>query len=75
MKESVLEDKSYAFALKIVKLSQHLQSEKKEFVLSKQILRSGTAIGARTVVGLDVEPVKNRGRQKEDEVHSNWAIN
>lgn len=46
MKESILKEKSYAFAIRIVKLSQFLQSEKKEFVLSKQILRSGTAIGA-----------------------------
>ena len=46
MNESVLKDKSYVFAIRIVKLSQYLQSEKKEFVLSKQILRSGTAIGA-----------------------------
>jgi len=44
--KSVLRDKSYMFAIKIVKLSQYLQSEKKEFVLSKQILKSGTAIGA-----------------------------
>ena len=41
-----MRNKSYAFALRIVRLSQYLQSEKKEFVLSKQILRSGTAIGA-----------------------------
>ena len=46
MKESILRDKSYKFAIRIVKLSQYLQSEKKDFVLSKQILRSGTAIGA-----------------------------
>jgi four helix bundle protein len=46
MKESVLKTKSYTFAIRIVKLSQLLQTEKKEFVLSKQILRSGTAIGA-----------------------------
>ena len=46
MKDNILKIKSYAFAIKIVKLSQHLQTEKKEFVLSKQILRSGTAIGA-----------------------------
>lgn len=46
MKESVLKDKSYEFAIRIVKLSQYLQSEKKEFILGKQILRSGTAIGA-----------------------------
>src|SRR6056297_803099 len=39
-------DKSFLFALRIVKLAKYLQSEKKEFVLSKQVLRSGTAIGA-----------------------------
>ena len=42
----VLEEKSYAFALRIVKMNQYIQSKKKEYVLSKQILRSGTAIGA-----------------------------
>jgi len=44
--KSILRDRSYAFAIRAVKLSQYLQTEKKEFVLSKQILRSGTAIGA-----------------------------
>ena len=43
---NILESKSYDFALRIVKLSRYLQEEKKEFILSKQILRSGTAIGA-----------------------------
>lgn len=38
--------KSFAFALRAVKLAKYLQDEKKEFVLSRQILRSGTAIGA-----------------------------
>ena len=46
MSKSVLRDKSYAFAIRVVKLSQLLQSEKREFVLSKQILRSRTAVGA-----------------------------
>ena len=46
MGKSILRDKSYDFALKIVKQYQVLVSEKKEFVLSKQLLRSGTAIGA-----------------------------
>jgi four helix bundle protein len=46
MGNSILRDKSYDFALKIVKLSRVLVSEKKEYVLSKQLLRSGTAIGA-----------------------------
>ena len=45
MKENVIKNKSFAFALRIVKAYQFL-SEKKEFVLSKQMLRSGTAIGA-----------------------------
>lgn len=46
MKDNISAIKSYAFAIRIVKLSQYLQAEKKEFLLSKQILRSGTAIGA-----------------------------
>jgi len=40
-----IKDKSYAFALRIITLYKYLE-DKKEFVLSKQILRSGTAIGA-----------------------------
>jgi len=46
MSKSILKDKSYAFAILIVKLSQSLVNEKKEYVLTKQLLRSGTAIGA-----------------------------
>ena len=38
--------KSYAFVLRIIKLAQFLQKEKQEYILCKQILRSGTAIGA-----------------------------
>ena len=43
---SVLEDKSFQFAIKIVELNSYLRDNKKEFVMSKQILRSGTSIGA-----------------------------
>lgn len=43
---SPTKEKSYAFAIRIVRLVQWLNSEKKEFVLSKQILRSGTSIAA-----------------------------
>lgn len=46
MKENIVKDKSFAFALRIVKLSRFLNEDKREFVLSKQLLRSGTAIGA-----------------------------
>jgi len=41
-----LKIKSYKFAIRIVRLYQFLTKEKKEFVLSKQILKSGTAVGA-----------------------------
>jgi len=44
--ENVVVDKSYAFAVKIVKLYKYLCEEKKEYTLSKQLLRSGTSIGA-----------------------------
>jgi four helix bundle protein len=46
VEKSILKEKSYVFAIRIVKLYQFLCDEKKEYVLSKQILRSGTAIGA-----------------------------
>lgn len=44
--ENIVADKSYAFAIRIVNLYKYLINEKKEFVLAKQLLRSGTAIGA-----------------------------
>ena len=46
MKNNVIKDKSFDFAIRIVKLYQYLCTEKKEFTLSKQLLRSGTSIGA-----------------------------
>ena len=46
MKENVVKSKSFAFAIRIVKLYNFLKSEKNEYVLSKQLLRSGTALGA-----------------------------
>jgi len=44
--DNPIQTKSYAFALRIVKLYRYFCDEKKEFVLSKQIVRSGTSIGA-----------------------------
>ena len=46
MIESPIKTKSVDFALRIIKLYKFLTNEKKEFVISKQILRSGTSIGA-----------------------------
>jgi len=45
-KDNNLYNKAYAFAIRIVKAYQYLSTEKKEFVLSKQLLRCGTSIGA-----------------------------
>lgn len=46
MKENIVKNKSFEFAIRIVKLYQFLCNEQKEFVLSKQLLRSGTSVGA-----------------------------
>lgn len=46
MKENVIRDKSLQFAIRMVKLANFLREEKREYILSKQIVRSGTAIGA-----------------------------
>lgn len=62
MKESVLKDKSYNFALRIVKLYKYIVAEKKEYVLSKQILRAGTSIGA------NIEEA-NQAQSKPDFIH------
>ena len=46
MKENVIKIKSFAFSIRIVRLCQFLNLEKKEYILSKQLLRSGTSVGA-----------------------------
>jgi four helix bundle protein len=45
-RENVIAKKSYDFAIRVVKLYKHLSLEKREFVLSKQVLKSGTSVGA-----------------------------
>ena len=52
MKENIIKDKTKNFALRIIKLYKYLVSEKKEQVLSKQILKSGTSIGANVKEGI-----------------------
>jgi len=46
MKDNLIQQKSFLFAVRIINLYKYLTTDKKEFVLSKQILRSGTSIGA-----------------------------
>ena len=62
MKENALREKSYQFALRIVKLYKFIHADKHEYVLSKQILRSGTSIGA------NVEEA-NQVQSKTDFIH------
>ncbi len=62
MKENILKEKAYKFALRIVKLYQYLADEKREFVMSKQVLRSGTSIGS------NIEEA-NQAQSKLDFIH------
>lgn len=55
--EQTVERKSFLFAVRIVKLSKHLNANKKEYVLSKQLLRAGTSIGANIA---EAEQAQNR---------------
>lgn len=66
MKDNLVQEKSFAFALRIVKMYQWLCGERKEFVLSKQILRCGTSIGANIEEAI--------GAQSEKDFHSKMAI-
>ena len=59
---NILREKSYKFALRTIGLYKYLVSEKKEFVLSKQVLRSGTSIGSNVVEA-------SQGQSKADFVH------
>ncbi|WP_409993841.1 MULTISPECIES: four helix bundle protein [Chryseobacterium] len=45
-KKNVLKDKSFNFAIRIINLYKYLSANKNEYVLSKQLLRNGTAVGA-----------------------------
>ena len=59
MNENAIEIKSFDFAVRIVNLYKHLTEEKREFVMSKQILKSGTSIGANVAEA-------QRGQSKPD---------
>lgn len=59
MKDNVVMDKSFAFAVKIVKLVKSVQDQKKEYLLTKQLIRSGTSIGANVREGNNAESKAN----------------
>ena len=52
---NIVKDKSFDFAVRVVKLYQYLCYEKKEYILSKQMLRSGTSIGANIEEALQAQ--------------------
>ncbi len=62
MKENIVKQKSFHFALRIVKLYKYLTEQKKEYIIAKQIMRSGTAIGA-------LVREAEQGESKRDFVH------
>jgi four helix bundle protein len=62
MKENIILDKSFAFALQVIELYKYLSTEKKEYVLSKQLLRSGTSIGANVNEAVE-------GQSRADFIH------
>ena len=58
-KKSIIKDRSFAFAVRVIRLFQYLTEIKKEYVLSKQLLRSGTAIGALVREAQNAESTKD----------------
>ncbi|MBL7138759.1 MAG: four helix bundle protein [Bacteroidales bacterium] len=62
MRENIIREKSFSLAKEVVFLYQYLTKEKQEFVLSKQILRSGTSVGANIAEGV-------AGQSKKDFRH------
>ena len=59
MKDSIVSQKSFDFALRIINLYKYLKDNKKEFILSKQLLRSGTSIGANVQEALGGQSKKD----------------
>jgi four helix bundle protein len=58
MKENIIKDRSFELAVEIIFIYQYLTREKREYVLSKQILRSGTSVGANVTEGVVAQSKK-----------------
>lgn len=59
MKDNIIKNKSFDFAVNIIKVYKKLCDEKKEYTISKQLLRSGTSIGANVREGLEAQSKKD----------------
>lgn len=53
--DNIIQEKSFAFAIRVVRTYQYLVSEKREFVLSKQVLKSATSVGANVEEGIGAQ--------------------
>lgn len=62
MSKNIIKDKSFKFAVRVVNLYKMLSNERKEFVMSKQLMRSGTSVGA------NIREAQN-GESKADFIH------
>ncbi len=58
-KPNIVRDKSFAFAVRIVNLYKHFSSDKKEFIMSKLLMRSGTSVGANVREGVNAQSKKD----------------
>ncbi len=59
--ENIIQEKSFEFAVRVINLYRHLTEERKEYVLSKQLLRSGTSIGANVAEAIGGQTRKDFG--------------
>lgn len=79
MKENVITTKSFAFALRVIKLYQYLRVEKKEYILGKQLMRSRTSIGAmvREAEQAESRPdfIQNQQLHKKKPTKQNIGLN
>lgn len=59
--ENIIRDKSFDFAVRVVNLCRHLMEKKREYILSKQLMRSGTSIGANVEEAIGGQTRKDFG--------------
>lgn len=76
MKDNILLDKSFAFAIRVTNAHKHLTRECKEFVLSRQLLRSGTSIGANAeeAIGTNREAISSANFQSRTKKRERLVI-
>ena len=67
LNKNIIKEKSFDFAVRIVNLYKHITADRKEYVLSKQLLRSGTSIGAKGQTRADFNAKMNIALKEANE--------